>query len=338
MSRGVVLVTGITGYIGTYTALAFLEGGYTVKGTARTASKAEDWIARFPTHKTNYQYAVVPVLGAPGAFDEVVKGCDIIAHVASPVQSIPNQDNEADVLIPAVKGTLDLLRATKNEPRIRRVIFTSTLGAAMEPTQFEAGSTLTEKDWNPATYEEAKASADPRFVYRASKALAERAFWDYIKDEKPAWAGATILPAGVFDPPIQPLTSLAALNRSVAFIWNVANGKFKAGAPAYNPSVYVSAGDVALAHVRAAERDEAKNQRYLLIGGDYPPDVVVEMIQRNFPELKDKLPPTNLSKHIPFKFDASKTEKELGITSTPLEKTVVETIASVLALDKQFSA
>ncbi|KAJ6623619.1 NAD-P-binding protein [Mycena sp. CBHHK59/15] len=336
MSRGVVLVTGITGFIGTYTALAFLEAGYTVKATARTLFKAEDWIARFPAHKARYQYAVVPDLADPGAFDEAVKGCDIIVHVASPVNTNPN-DNETDLLIPAIRGTTNLLHATKNEPRIRRVVFTSSVGAVHEPSRFEAGKTLTEKDWNPATYEEAKASTNPRFVYRASKALAERAFWDYIKDEQPAWAGAAICPCGTFGPPVQPLTSLTALNPSVAYIWGMANGKYQDGVPSASSPVYVAARDVALAHVRAVERDLAKNQRYLLIGGSCVSDQIVDVIQRNFPELRDNLPPVDLSQVATFKFDASKTETELGITFTSLEEVVVDTIAALLVLKQKFS-
>ncbi|KAJ7245683.1 hypothetical protein C8J57DRAFT_1522398 [Mycena rebaudengoi] len=39
MSRGTVLITGITGFTATHTALAFLEAGYTGKGTARSVVK-----------------------------------------------------------------------------------------------------------------------------------------------------------------------------------------------------------------------------------------------------------------------------------------------------------
>jgi len=38
--------------------------------------------------------------------------------------------------------------------------------------------------WNPATYDEAKKSDNPAFVYCASKTLAEHAAWDFVKAEK----------------------------------------------------------------------------------------------------------------------------------------------------------
>ncbi|KAJ6480084.1 NAD-P-binding protein [Mycena vulgaris] len=331
----VVLITGITGFIATHTALAFLEAGYTVKGTARTAAKAEDWIAQFPAHKARYEYAVVADMVVPGAFDEAVKGCDFIAHIASPAHWSQN-DNEADLLIPAINGTKNLLAATKNESRIQRVVFTSSLSAIFEPT-IDTGKPVVETEWNPVTYDEAKAATNPAVVYRASKALAERAFWDYIQAEKPAWAGSTICPCGSFAPPIQPLTSLSALNLSTAFLWDIANGKYKTGVPIMGSPFYVDARDVALAHVRAVERDIAKGQRYLLIGGTYVPDHLIDVMYRHFAELRDNLPPADLSKagQPAFKHDSSKATRELGINYTALETMVVDTISHILALQKR---
>ncbi|KAJ7027173.1 NAD-P-binding protein [Mycena alexandri] len=340
MSRGVVLVTGINGFIGTYTALAFLDAGYTVRGTARTAAKCADWIAHFPAHKSAYDYVVIPDLVAPGAFDDAVKGCDIIVHVASPINTPGEKlDNEADFLVPAINGTRNLLHATKLEPRIRRVVFTSTLATAIDPSVHDRAKVYTEADWNPTTYEVAKASTQPRFVYGASKTLAERAFWDYVEDEKPTWTAAAILPSAVFDPPIQPLTSLATLNRSVAFLWDIANGKYKAGLtiPA-RIAFYVSARDVAEAHLRAAERDEANNKRYLLVAGCWDAPEIVEIISRHFPALRDNLPAPDATSQEPVlaSFDTSKTQSELGIEFMAFEKIVVDTIGEVMALEKQF--
>ncbi|KAJ6603202.1 NAD-P-binding protein [Mycena vulgaris] len=338
MSHGVVLVTGINGFLATYTALAFLDAGYTVKGTARTAAKATDWIEHFPAHKAAYQHAVVADFGAPGAFDDAVKGCDIIVHVASP--NVPEvTDNEADILIPAIRGTRNLLDSTKTEPRIRRVVFTSTLAALADTSQVEPGKVYTEQDWNPRTYDEAKVSPNTRWVYGVSKALAERAFWDYIKDEQPAWAGATILPCGVFDPPIQPLSSLVALNRSVAFVYDIARGKYKAGLdlPGKHAN-YISARDVATAHLRAAELDAAKGQRYLLFGGNFTLPQLTSTIARAFPALAGNLPASTETTPQLLSFDTAKTKTELGMEFMGLEEVMVETIRGVLDLEKKLGA
>ncbi|KAK7040589.1 NAD-P-binding protein [Favolaschia claudopus] len=332
MSRGTVLITGLTGFIATHTALAFLNAGYSVKGTTRTAAKAEQWISRFPDHKPRFQYAVVPDMSIPGAFDEAVKGCDYIAHLASPAHW-DQTDNEADLLIPAIEGTKNLLSATKNEPKIKRVVFTSSLAAIIEPTTLEPGKAIVETEWNPITYEEAKSHTNPPVVYRASKALAERAFWDFIQTEKPTWSGTSICPCATFGPPLQ-VTSLSALNFSNKFLWDIANGQYKLGVPKVGSPVFVDVREVALAHVRAVELDVAQGQRYLLIGGPYIPDQVVQIIHKEFPELRNNLPPVDSSRtdHLNVRFDSSKATKQLGIQYTALETMVTETITAILGV------
>ncbi|KAJ7751102.1 NAD-P-binding protein [Mycena metata] len=319
MSRGVVLITGINGFLGTYTALTFLEAGYTVRGTGRTAEKAQDWIAHFPAHKAAYQSAVVADLGAPGAFDDAVKGCDIIVHVASPnAPGTDISDTKTEILIPAIHGTRNLLESAKLEPRIRRVVFTGTLAAVLDSSHVEPGKVYTEEDWHPATYDEAKASSNRRY------------------EEKPGWAGATILPCGVFDPPIQPLSSLAAVNRSVGFLWDIVRGEHKTGLEMRaSHGMYISARDVAQAHLRAAEREEAKNQRYLLTGGTFGLADLADIIQRHFPALSANLPPSPGTPPVALMFETAKLERDLAMQFMPLETVIVDTVAALLALEKR---
>lgn len=73
----------------------------------------------------------------------------------------------------------------------------------------------------------------------------------------------------VFGPPQQKITSLSALNTSTQDTWNVVNGSYKDGIPPTAFPAFVDIRDVSLAHVRATEREEAKGQRYLLIGDAY---------------------------------------------------------------------
>lgn len=231
MSKGLVLVTGITGFVGTAVALAFFNEGYSVRGTCRSRSKAEEWIAMFPQHKSKFEYAIVEDIVNPHAFDEAVKGADIIAHTASPFHSNMT-DNEKDFLLPAITGTRNLVEATKLEPKIKRVVLTASFSSMINLETFpDKGRTFTDDDWNPATYEQAKTHTMPAFVYSASKVLAERLFWEFIEKEKPSWAGSTICPPTVFGPPLQKITSLDSLNESAKNIWNVVNGSFKDDCP-----------------------------------------------------------------------------------------------------------
>jgi uncharacterized protein YbjT (DUF2867 family) len=75
-SDQVVLVTGISGFLGSHVADQFLEAGYRVRGTAREASKVD---AIKKTFDSKYGAGKVEVVAVPditveGAFDEAVKG------------------------------------------------------------------------------------------------------------------------------------------------------------------------------------------------------------------------------------------------------------------------
>lgn len=77
---------------------------------------------------------------------------------------------------------------------------------------------FTPADWNensPREVENKGAASSPIDQYRASKTLAERAFWKFIADEKPAWDGATVLPSLVFGPLLQQVARKEELNTSV---------------------------------------------------------------------------------------------------------------------------
>lgn len=51
-------------------------------------------------------------------------------------------------------------------------------------------------------------------MYRASKTLAEQAFWKWIKENKPAFDGATVNPPLVLGPVLQQLSGPQDLNTS----------------------------------------------------------------------------------------------------------------------------
>ncbi|TFK50268.1 NAD-P-binding protein [Heliocybe sulcata] len=341
MSKGLVLVTGLTGFVATSTALAFFEAGYSVRGTVRSEEKANNWIAAFPQYKDKFEYAIVEDMTQPNAYDEAVKGVDIIAHIASPTHWQP-KDNEKDILLPAINGTKNIVSATKLEPKIKRVVFTSSFAAVADPrTPPPAGKVYTSDDWNPITYEEGKNSTEPRWTYQASKALAEKTFWDFQKTEKPSWSGSVIAPIATYGPPQNPVKDIKSINMSNQYFLAMANGTFKQGVPAIGFPYCVDVRDVALAHVKAVELDVAKGQRYLLVGSPYKPEQLVDIIVRNFPFLKDKLPEVDISKvdiTPPFGIDTSKTTNELGIQFVPLEKSVVDTVSRLLELAKGFGA
>ena len=73
------------GYLGVAVVLAFLKAGHRVRGTTRTQAQADAFLAAYPAHAANIEFVVVPSIVVPHAFEEAVRGVDLIAHTASPV-------------------------------------------------------------------------------------------------------------------------------------------------------------------------------------------------------------------------------------------------------------
>lgn len=75
-ARPIVVVTGITGFIGSHVADQFLAAGYDVRGTTRTIEKGQ--VIKKALDERHgpgrVELFVVPEISADGAYDEVVKG------------------------------------------------------------------------------------------------------------------------------------------------------------------------------------------------------------------------------------------------------------------------
>lgn len=75
-SGSTVLVTGITGYIGSHVADQLLQAGFKVRGTVRNVEKAagllKNWESKFGAGQV--ELVVVQDISKAGAFDDAVKG------------------------------------------------------------------------------------------------------------------------------------------------------------------------------------------------------------------------------------------------------------------------
>ncbi|PPS12565.1 hypothetical protein GOBAR_AA08071 [Gossypium barbadense] len=111
--RKTVCVTGASGYIASCLVKQLLLRGYTVKASVR--DPAED---RLKLIKAN--------LLEEGSYDFAVEGCEGVFHTASPFYH-DVKDPEAELLDPAVKGTLKCLCA--NSSSIKRVVLTASIAA-----------------------------------------------------------------------------------------------------------------------------------------------------------------------------------------------------------------
>ncbi|MET9643190.1 L-histidine N(alpha)-methyltransferase [Streptomyces syringium] len=139
--RGTVLVTGGAGAIGRH-LVAHLGGTarYVLTGRSATADLAELRAAGLDVHYLRAE------LGAPGAAADLVERVHAsfgpihgVLHLAGTTRDAllirKTDEDSAAVLAPKVRGTLDLDRATANDPLDFFVAFSSMSGAAGSPGQ-----------------------------------------------------------------------------------------------------------------------------------------------------------------------------------------------------------
>ncbi|MBA0767627.1 hypothetical protein Gotri_016491 [Gossypium trilobum] len=108
-----VCVTGASGYIASCLVKQLLLRGYTVKASVRDPGQLK-------LFKAN--------LLEEGSYDSAVEGCEGVFHTASPFNH-DVKDPEAELLDPAVKGTLNVLNSCTNSSSIKPVVLTSIIAA-----------------------------------------------------------------------------------------------------------------------------------------------------------------------------------------------------------------
>lgn len=173
ISETPVLVTGVSGFIALHCSLELLKNGYKVRGTLRSADRAESISKSLGQHtdiEGRLTFATADLTADEG-WNEAVQGCEYVLHVASPLPRHPPK-HEDELVIPAREGALRVLTAAGNAG-VKRVVMTSSVAAVAFGVPIVPGKVFDEKDWS-----------DPEKVpaYEKSKTLAERAAWDYIKN------------------------------------------------------------------------------------------------------------------------------------------------------------
>ncbi|KUI58655.1 NADPH-dependent methylglyoxal reductase GRE2 [Cytospora mali] len=337
-----VLLTGGSGFIAAHILELLLANGHQVVTTVRSQDKAQGiHKAHSSLGKDRLETVIVPDIAQPGAFDEVVKtpGIEVVLHTASPFH-FNVTDPQKDLIDPAVIGTTGILKAiAKSAPGVKRVVVTSSFAAIIDAAKAtDPNTTFTEKSWNPVTIDDIHRDAPT--AYRASKKLAEKAAWDFVNDKSNGvkFDLVTVNPPMVFGPVVHHLASLSSINTSNERLVALVQGKWKADdtIPETGVSHWVDVRDVAKAHVLAFEKPELAGHRLFTTAGFFSNKAIVDTVRKNFPELKDKLPSEEAKggDYAPedkvFKYDNSETTRLLGFEWRPLDKTVVDTVNSLL--------
>ncbi len=224
-----VLVTGASGFIGSYVVMELLERGFSVRAMVR------DIKLKSIFRDSDKLEVVVGDLFDVDSLKQAVGGCEDVVHCAAALY-VNAKDLKKEVVDPSIVGVRNLCSVMDD---VKRVIHTSSV-AAIRPTKYENGMVFDSKSW----CDDASEEVNP---YGFAKSEAEKIMRKWA--EKRDVRLVTIHPSVVFGPILHKRHAEGSMSYLKHF-----KGKFPF---LLNIHVnFVDVRDVAKAHVNALDLGE----------------------------------------------------------------------------------
>lgn len=271
-----VLVTGISGFLGGHVALELLRQGYRVRGSVRNLNKADKVRATLAAHGADLsrvEFVALDLLSDAG-WEAAVRGCRYVQHVASPFV-LEQPKDRSELIRPAVEGTTRAIKAAL-AAGVARIVVTSSIAAIVYGHARNRPAAFTEADWT-------NLSGPGVAAYPESKTRAERAAWDLVESFGARERLAVINPSAIMGPLLDedPGTSGKLLMRLL-------DGSVP-GTPRMTFSV-IDVRDVAAAQVAAMVSPEAGGRRHIVSEREMAMFEMAETIRNGFQRPGLKLP------------------------------------------------
>ncbi|KAK6918517.1 NAD-dependent epimerase/dehydratase [Dillenia turbinata] len=300
LEKGVVCVTGGTGYIASWLIMRLLERGYVVHTTMRPNPEGKQ---RDISYLTNLQGASERLhifyadIDKPDSFKEAIDGCTGVFHVAHPVVFTGKEPVEV-LTKRCMEGTQGLLKSCLDSNTVKRVVLTSSVATLAYSGKDD--ELLDESFWNDLYFFRSfnNILAAP---YVESKTMQEKAAWEFA--DKNGLDLVTVLPSLVVGPFLTPQIPFS-LSMALAMIFGNKN--------LYEDIVRtqtVHIDDLVNAHIFLLENPDAKG-RYICSSHQQSIFEMSEFLSTRYPEYP--LPTTEELKEVkPHHVLATLTSKKL---------------------------
>jgi dihydroflavonol-4-reductase len=276
MMADLVLLTGISGFVGGHVALELLKQGFAVRGSVRDIKKADkvrNTLRQAGADLSRLDFVALDLQSDAG-WDDAMTGVRYLQHTASPFVTSEPRDR-MELITPAVEGTRRAISAALRS-KVERIVTTSSMAAIMYGHDKSRVAPFTAADWT---------NLDGREIsgYVESKTRAERLAWELVDSAGRHDDLATINPGAIFGPLLDedPGTSVGLLKRM-----------FDGSLPAVAriAFVVVDVRDVAAAHVEAMISPQARGRRFPMGNGTFSMMEVADMLRRTMPDNAGKTP------------------------------------------------
>ena len=340
--KNTILVTGGTGYIGSWVVKGLLQDGNTVRLTVRNKANKEKYA--FLEEIANKSEGTLEIWEADlmkeGSFDEAAKGADQIAHIASPF-ILNIKDPQKDLVDPAVKGTANVLGAANRSNSVKKIVLTSSVAAVH-------GDNIDMKNQNLTEFTEAHfntTSSLKHQPYSFSKVEAEKKAWEISKAQS-SWELVVMNPSFVMGPSL----TTTSKSESLKIMTEILTGKYKTGAPELYFG-FVDVRDVARAHILGLKNET--EGRHILAERTTDFLSFTNVIKQHYGDTY-KLPKSFAPKWLlsllgglfgvtrkfvknnvghPLKLNTTKSKTALKLVYTPFEQTVKDMIEQMKKLN-----
>jgi dihydroflavonol-4-reductase len=275
-----IMITGVSGFLGSHMAVEGLKRGYQVVGTIRSKEKEVEVISTLKPHVSadqlnNLQFSYCDLTIAEG-WSEAMEGCEAIIHVASPF-NLELPKHEDDLIIPARYGVKHVFEAALQN-NIHRIVQTSSIAAIMYGNE-KGKSNFDETNWTDV-------NGPMVSPYTKSKTLAEKLVWEFVQNN-PQLKVTTINPGFILGPILgkDPGTSAAVVLKMM-------KGEYP-GVPQLGfPTVDVR--DVVDLHFKALESETAIGQRYAAVSESIWFKEIAQFVLEAQPSYNKKVKPKEL--------------------------------------------